>query len=139
MCEGQGNPLHFKLSPGQTHESTLFEELLDNTFVNDSNLQYYVQPIALAGDKAYRAAAIIESLEIQEIQPVIPEKANRATNDLNPEFDRELYRRRNVVERLIGSLKEARRIFSRFEKTAVNFSGMITMAFIHHYLRLFCP
>ena len=51
------------------------------------------------------------------------------------EFDREAYRRRGVVERLIGWLKECRRVFSRFEKTAKNFGGIIKMAFIERYLR----
>ena len=51
-------------------------------------------------------------------------------------FDRQAYRDRNIVERLIGWLKECRRIFSRFEKTAKNFGGMIKMAFIQRYLRL---
>lgn len=54
------------------------------------------------------------------------------------EFDREAYRQRNIVERLIGWLKEARRIISRFEKSAKNFGGMIKMAFIQRYLRLMC-
>lgn len=39
------------------------------------------------------------------------------------------------MERLIGWLKESRRIFSRFEKTAKNFGGMIKLAFIQQYLR----
>jgi transposase len=52
------------------------------------------------------------------------------------DFDREAYRRRSIVECLIGWLKECRRIFSRFEKTAKNFGGMIKMAFIQRYLRL---
>ena len=52
------------------------------------------------------------------------------------EFDREAYRQRNIVERLIGWLKECRRIFSRFEKTAVHFGGMIKMAFTERHLRL---
>ena len=51
-------------------------------------------------------------------------------------FDREVYRDRNIIERLIGWLKECRRIFSRFEKTAKNFGGMIKMAFIQRYLKL---
>jgi transposase len=50
-------------------------------------------------------------------------------------FDKQAYRRRNVVERLIGWLKESRRIFSRYEKTAKNFGGMLTLAFIRQYLR----
>jgi hypothetical protein len=45
------------------------------------------------------------------------------------------YRQRNMVERLIGLLKESRRIFSRFEKTAKNFGGMLKLAFIQQYLR----
>jgi transposase len=51
-------------------------------------------------------------------------------------FNRETYRQRNIIERLIGWLKESRRILTRFEKTAKNFAGMIKMAFIHRYLRL---
>ncbi|HPP54655.1 MAG TPA: transposase, partial [Thermoguttaceae bacterium] len=41
------------------------------------------------------------------------------------EFDPQTYRRRNIVERLVGWLKESRRVFSRFEKTARNFLAMI--------------
>jgi transposase len=51
-------------------------------------------------------------------------------------FDREAYRDRNIVERLIGWLKESRRLFTRFEKTATNFGGMIRLAFIQRHLRL---
>jgi len=54
------------------------------------------------------------------------------------EFDRESYRDRNIIERLIGWLKESRRVLTRFEKTAKNFLGMIKMAFIHRYLRVLC-
>jgi hypothetical protein len=50
-------------------------------------------------------------------------------------FDREAYRQRSAVECLIGWLKESRRILSRFEKTAGNFSGMLKMAFIQQFLR----
>lgn len=131
--------MQFQLTAGQTHESTIFEELVDSTLVSDPQLKHYVQPVALAGDKAYRASRIIEWLHAEDIQPVIPEKGDRANDECNPEFDRELYRRRNIVERLIGWLKESRRVFSRFEKTATNFTGMIKMACIHRYLRLLCP
>ena len=82
---------------------------------------------------------MIEWLEQRGIQSVIPEKRERANDELNPDFDRELYRRRNAVERLVGWLKECRRVFSRFEKTAVNFAGMIKAAIIQRYLRMFCP
>ena len=68
------------------------------------------------------------------IEPVIPSKENQDRGARLVDFDREAYRRRNIVERLIGWLKESRRILSRFEKTAKNFGGMITLAFIKQYL-----
>ena len=93
-------------------------------------------PVALAGDKGYRADWIDAYLLALGIEPVIPSKSNENPGSRTVVFDREAYRDRNIVERLIGWLKESRRIFSRFEKTAKNFAGMITMAFIHRYLRL---
>ncbi len=70
------------------------------------------------------------------IEPVIPCKGNENRDSRPMVFDREAYRERNIIERLIGWLKECRRIFWRFEKTAKNFGGMIKMAFIQRYLRL---
>ena len=43
-------------------------------------------------------------------------------------FDRSLYRRRNIIERLIGWLKENRRIATRFEKTIDSYIAMIHIA-----------
>jgi len=93
-------------------------------------------PVALAGDKGYRADWIDAYLIDLGINPVIPSKANEDCNARPVAFDRKAYRERNIIERLIGWLKECRRIFSRFEKTAKNFAGMIRMAFIQRYLRL---
>lgn len=93
-------------------------------------------PLALAGDKGYRAQWIDEFLLKLEITPVIPSKENEDRDARSVEFDREAYRQRNIIERPIGWLKESRRILTRFEKTAKNFAGMIKMAFIHRYLRL---
>jgi transposase len=93
-------------------------------------------PVALGGDKGYRADWIDAYLLNLDIQPVIPSKEKEDRDQRPVKFDREAYRRRNIVERLIGWLKEARRIFARFEKTATNFGGFIKMAFIQRYLRL---
>jgi len=90
----------------------------------------------MAGDKGYRAHWIDEYLIDLGIAPVIPSKENEDRDARPVEFDREAYRDRNIVERLIGWLKEHRRIFSRFEKTAKNFGGFLKMAFIHRYLVL---
>lgn len=92
-------------------------------------------PLAVGGDKGYRAEWIDNYLLDLGITPVIPSKENEDRSVRPVEFDRELYRQRNIVERAIGWLKEFRRVFSRYEKTAKNFGGMIRVAFIQRYMR----
>lgn len=136
LCDGNGLPLGFHLTPGQTHESTVLDELLvkaDACLLDEAG-ERVPWPFALGGDKGYRADWIDQHLIDLGIQPVIPSKENEDRDARPVEFDKQAYRRRNVVERLIGWLKECRRIFSRFEKTAKNFGGMITLAFIRQYL-----
>ena len=137
LCDGHGLPLHFHLTPGQTHESTVLDTLLVGADANllDGEGEPIAWPVALGGDKGYRADWIDAYLIGLGIDPVIPSKENEDRDARPVQFDKQLYRRRNIVERLIGWLKESRRIFSRFEKTAKNFGGMIKMAFIQQYLR----
>lgn len=112
----------------------MFQDLWNTTQVVDQNRKYLVQPEALAGDKAYYSFKIIDQLRLEKVQPVIPQLGKKISEQTQPGFDREIYRRRNVVERLIGWLKESRRVFSRYEKTAVNYLGMIRVACIRYYL-----
>lgn len=136
LCDRHANPLHFHLTPGQAHESTALETLLEGADASlfDEDGEPVAWPLALAGDKGYRADWIDEYLLTLEINPVIPSKTNEDRDKRPVEFDRDAYKQRNIVERLIGWLKESRRIFSRFEKTAKNFGGFLKMAFIHRYL-----
>lgn len=138
LCDGQGHPLHFHLTPGQTHDSTALDTLLEGADAQllDGQGEPVAWPVQLGGDKGYRANWIDEYLLALGIQPVIPSKANEDRSERSVEFDRQAYRQRNIVERLIGWLKESRRIFARFEKTALNFGGFVKMAFIDRYLRL---
>ena len=70
------------------------------------------------------------------VTPVIPSKSNEDRSARKVEFDKASYRNRNIVERVIGWLKECRAVFARFEKTAINYAGMVKMAMIQRYLRL---
>ena len=64
--------------------------------------------------------------------PVVPPKRNR----VEPwEYDRELYRERNEVERLFRRLKAFRRVFTRFDKLDALFLGFIHFALIVDALR----
>ena len=77
-------------------------------------------------DRAYEGNETRQLLLSLDVEPVVPPNPNR----LNPwEYDRELYKKRNEVERLFRRLKAFRRIFSRFEKLDVMF-----IAFIHRAL-----
>ena len=84
-------------------------------------------------DRAYEGNETRQlALDLGSI-PVVPPK----TALLSPwEYDCEMYKRRNEVERLFRRLKGFRRIFSRFEKLDVMFVGFISLALIADGLRL---
>lgn len=131
-------PLNFNITPGQAHENTALIDLLNQTDaeVTDTEGNPIAWPVAIAGDKGYRANWIDEMLTDMEITPVIPSKENEDRDNRLVEFDKKKYRQRNIVERLIGWLKECRRVFSRYEKTAINYCGIIKMAIVQRYLRI---
>ena len=137
LCDSDGHPLSYQLTAGQAHESTVFDVVLENadkTLLDVSGAPV-PWPVRLAGDKGYRADWIDHCLIELEILPVIPSKSSEDRESRLVRFDKAAYRKRNIVERIIGWLKENRRVFSRFEKTAKNFGGMIKMAFIRCYLK----
>ena len=140
LCDRLGHPLAFTLTGGQAHETTAFKAILQrvDTDLTDFDGNAVAWPASLAGDKGYRANWIDEHLIQLGIKPVIPSKANEDQEARSVKFDPDAYRGRNIVERLIGWLKECRRVFSRYEKTAINYGGMIKMAFIQRYLKITC-
>jgi transposase len=75
------------------------------------------------------------------IRCVIPEKRvpagkRRRRRGRPPSFCRATYRQRNVVERLVGWLKEHRRIATRFDKLASGFLAMVKLSFMRRYFRM---
>ena len=98
------------LTPGQTHDLTCAEPLLEG-----------VDPEALISDKAYDADPLRDTLTQREITPVIPPKANRKTP---PPCGCE----RNLVERFFNKLKHFRAIATRYDKLARNFLADVHLA-----------
>lgn len=82
-----------------------------------------LRPETMLADAAYDWDAIRSALRERGSIAVIKPSASRSQK---PTFDRELYRERNQVERLIGRLKRYRRIGTRYEQTARNY-----LAFVH--------
>ena len=63
----------------------------------------------------------------QGFVPVVPPKRNRK----NPwDYDKELYKRRNEVERYFLRIKRFRRVFTRYDKLDVLYLGNLTLAMI---------
>lgn len=83
-------------------------------------------------DRAYESDAARALAVERGYIPVVPPKANRS----DPwDYDRELYKRRNEVERLFRRIKGFRRVFARYDKLDIMFVGFILFALIVDALR----
>ncbi len=90
----------------------------------------------ILADKGYDSARFRQMMEARGLQPVIPPRCHHKAP---AHYDRERYKDRNVVERLIGRLKENRRIAMRFDKLAHMFEGFVVLAAVRDSLkRSFC-
>lgn len=84
------------------------------------------RPKRLLADKAYDADRFRSWLNQHKIKAVIPSTASRRTPY---PLDRVAYRRRNVIERMFGKLKNWRRIATRYDRHAHNYlSGLALVA-----------
>ena len=84
-------------------------------------------------DKAYEGDETRQLVLDLGMIPVVPPKSNRR----DPwGYNRELYKKRNEIERLFRRLKGFRRIFSRFEKLDVVFLAFLHFALIVEALRV---
>jgi transposase len=113
LVDALGNPCSLMLTPGQDHDLTCAQPLLENA-----------DPRALIGDKAYDADSLIDTLNEREITPVIPPKANRK---VKRDCDFALYCERNLVERFFNKIKHYRAIATRYDKLARNFLAAVQL------------
>lgn len=81
----------------------------------------------MVGDKGYSSRTVRRYLRQHGIGATIPKKRDERPQRV---FDRELYRERNRVERCINRLKQFRRVATRYEKLAVTYLAMVTIAAI---------
>jgi transposase len=76
---------------------------------------------AVVADKAYNSTAIRQRIADQGSLAVIPTKSNARTPIPH---DKGLYRMRNIVERFFCTMKDMRRLTTRYEKLSSNFLAM---------------
>ena len=107
------------LSPGQAHDAPEGHKLL-------IRLGPQCPGSFLLMDRAYQGNET-RQLGALGFMPAVPPLSTRVHSW---EYDREMYERRNEIERLFRRLKGFRRIFPRFERRDVLFLGFISFALI---------
>ena len=120
--DAKGRPVRLILSPGNDHDVTCAEALLDG-----------LEPHAIViADKGYDADRVRQHIRAQGAVPNIPNKSNRKKRY---RWKKSIYRQRNHVERFFNKLKNFRRIATRYDKLGANFFAFIQLASIRIYLR----
>jgi len=115
-CDGLGKPVKIILTPGQTHDVTQGSALIHGSEADQ-----------IIADKGYDSDAFVAQIESCHAEAVIPPRSNRSEPR---DYDKQAYKKRNVVERLINVLKQSRRVATRYEKTARNFLAVVAFASI---------
>lgn len=78
-------------------------------------------------DRAYEDNETRALALMQGLIPVVPPKKNRKTPW---QYDAQLYKCRNEVERFFLRIKRFRKVFTRYEKLDVIYFSIVTLALI---------
>ena len=121
VAAGHNRAVAFSLSPGQAGDAPEGRKLLKR--LENRGLE----GVQVVMDRAYEGDETRQWVLDLGMTPVVPPKSNR----LNPwQYDKQMYKKRNEVERLFRRLKRFRRIFTRFDKLDVLFIFFIHFALI---------
>jgi transposase len=112
--DARGQPIRFILTGGQVHDATQAIPLLTG-----------IRATHVIGDKGYDSNQILGFIQQQEAVAVIPPRSNRTTPR---EYDWELYKQRNLVERAFNKLKHWRRIATRYDRRSIYFMAGLHLA-----------
>ena len=112
VCDALGNPLRFKLTPGNLSDVGELPGLIKGLSAK-----------ALLADKGYDSNAVVELARASGMEAIIPSRSNRKLARL---LDSTRYIARHLVENFFQRMKIFRRVATRFEKLDKRF-----MAFVH--------
>jgi transposase len=119
--DAPGNPLRVLLTPGQRHEATQADALVEGLAAG-----------WVIADTAFDADPFRGRLSEHGAGAVIPSNRSRSKPIAH---DKHLYKERHLVECFINKLKQSRRLATRYEKTARHFLAMIHLACAMVWLR----
>jgi transposase len=131
--------LSIVVTEGQRHDSTQLQAVLDGIRVPRPGGvgRPHKQPDHAPAEKGYSYPRCRRLLRRRGIGHTIPERTDQQARRRGrpPAFDRERYKRRNVVERCINKLKHWRAVACRFDKRALNYRAGVVLASIMLWLR----
>jgi len=113
------------LSGGESHDAPEGRKSIEAVGRN-------YEGVPLPMDKAYEGDETRRLARANGHEPIVPPKSNRT----DPwEYDKETYKKRNVVERLFRRIKAFRRVCTRYDKTDVMFMAFVQFAFMVIWLK----
>jgi putative transposase len=118
---GAGKAVRLILTAGQSGDPVQAPKLLEG-----------LHPQYVIADAAYSSAAFRE--QIRESGATACIRAN-PTHKSDPAYDKERYRHRNVIERFFRSLRNFRRVATRYDKLPENFLGFVHIAALLIHLK----
>lgn len=139
MCDGHGILLAVWVTPGQRHESQAFTIVMLRA-KRPRRAGRRCWPRRVGADKGYSYPSIRAWLRRHHLGGVIPTRKNQVQEE---NFDRAAYRRRSLIEQVVGWYKECRALGTRYEKLAVNYVALWMIASIekllHRYAKVLKP
>lgn len=135
VCDSHGFVVAIYVTAGQAHESKAFESTMARRLMHCRRGRRR-WPHRLAGDKGYSYPRIRRWCSRRKIEAVIPTRSNQPKDE---QFDKETYRRRNIIERVVGWYKEYRSLATRYDKLAVNYVAMWLIAITERALDRLYP
>ena len=122
----------FVLSAGERNERTALPDLTSRGGVKRKGRgRPKLRPRTVVGDRGYTGKPSRDYLRRRGISAVIPQLKTETRLRL---MDWALYRERNMIERLVGRLKEYRRIATRYDKLASSYLAFVQLAAIRLWL-----
>lgn len=107
-----GNPLKFVITPGQ-----------ESDFCQANCMLGSISSAHVLCDRGYDSDNFRNKIRSQKCTPVIPGKRNRI---VHVDYDKHIYKERNLVERFFSKIKYFRRIFSRYDKSLDSFMAFLS-------------
>lgn len=138
LCvDAAGRPLSIRVTAGQAGDNPQLVPVLDEISVPTGH-RPRSRPETVIADKAYSHPSTRKALRAKGIAAVIPERddqiarrvARGSAGGRPPQFDAEIYKLRNVVERAFNRLKQWRGIATRYDKKARNYRAGVVLGAI---------